>query len=373
MMPPYCIRLKKILQTAGMLVYLFIPLLMDGCHTRNNQAPPREPAASRLEAKRLENAPPAGILSNKENKKSSGQPADSEALRHPAASEAHPASPQDTLDILFEEPGLPQPEENLATEPEPGLPSSTANIPLPQVAIIIDDMGYHRQIGKQLLALDLNLTFAFLPHSPFLQEQNALAHRLGRDILVHLPLEPRNPATDPGPGALYLRDSAAIHARQLRQDLDNVPHAIGVNNHMGSRYTENRQAMHQVLAELKRRGLFFIDSYTSSRTVGYDEAARMHIPAAKRDVFLDNIRTKEKVCEQLEKLIRVARRRGSAIGIGHPNQATLLALTRCRQLLQGRVELVPVHLLLHRAGVSSITIHRKETRQARVPANHLEL
>ena len=217
---------------------------------------------------------------------------------------------------------------------------------LPRVAIIIDDMGYHRKIGNQLLDLGMNLTYSFLPAAPHARELEERAWQQGRDILIHLPMQPRDTKWNPGPGALLLNQPPRDLRRICRQNLAMVPHAIGANNHMGSLFTENRKAMRVVLAELHRQGFFFIDSLTTSRSVGREEARRLGMKTASRDIFLDNIHDRKKVCRQLEKLVSVARRRGWAIGIGHPNRATLEALTRCRELLQKNVVIVGVHELV---------------------------
>ena len=115
---------------------------------------------------------------------------------------------------------------------------------------------------------------------------------------------------------------------------------------MGSRFTENRAAMREVLSVLKQHGLFFIDSYTSAQSTGFDEAGKMAIPTARRHVFLDNVQEQDKICRQLEQLVALAGKNGWAIGIGHPNQATLMALTRYRKQLLENVDIVSVHTLV---------------------------
>jgi len=255
--------------------------------------------------------------------------------------------PQSGRKIVFEEPDIPEPQEAVITgrEKAPVSPSA-AKGQRPKVAIIIDDMGYHQKIGRRLLALDLNLTFSFLPGAPFTLKQEKQAWQQGRDVMLHMPMEAHNSAFDPGPGALYLKFSPEKIRAQVKEDLAAVPHAIGSNNHMGSRFTENRAAMHAVLGVLKKRGLFFIDSYTTARSTGLDEARKMSIPAARRHVFLDNDQDREKICCQLDKLVALAGKKGWAIGIGHPHQATLNALGSCGRQLGRSVEVVGVHTLV---------------------------
>jgi len=216
----------------------------------------------------------------------------------------------------------------------------------PQVAIIIDDMGYHRKIGDQLLAQNINLSFSFLPLAPFAEQQEEKAYQLGRDILVHLPMEASDSKWDPGPGALYLAASRSELATTLKKDLAAVPHAIGANNHMGSKFTENRQAMRVVLGELKAQGLFFIDSFTTAKSTGMTEAKKMGLKTGRRHIFLDNVQDPTKICSQLNKLAAVARKQKQAIGIGHPYQATLDAIRSCGEQLLETVQVVPVHELV---------------------------
>ncbi len=251
--------------------------------------------------------------------------------------------------IVFEEPGLPQPAEVQAAAPGSGGACGSAAPPgrkRPRVAIIIDDMGYHQQTGSRLLALDMDLTFSFLPGAPFTREQEEQAYQLGRDILVHLPMEARDPKWDPGPGKLLLSFSPERLRKTVQDDLAAVPHAIGANNHMGSRFTEDRRAMRIVLGELKKRNFFFIDSYTTAASTGMEEAAALGMKTGRRHVFLDNEHSRDRICHQLELLIGLAEKQGRAIGIGHPNQATLEALTRCREKLLSQVRLVGVHNLV---------------------------
>ncbi|MHB8788571.1 MAG: divergent polysaccharide deacetylase family protein [Desulfobulbaceae bacterium] len=251
-------------------------------------------------------------------------------------------------DFVFEEPTVfgPRARPQPAVSDPDGCAASGNTKELPRVAIIIDDMGYHRQLGADLLALKMNLTFSFLPHAPFSREQGEQAWRQGRDILVHMPMEPLDPAWDPGPGTLYLADPVEQLSLKVAQNLASVPHAVGINNHMGSRFTEDEAAMQRFFKLLAGQNLLFVDSLTSSESVAMATARAMGFKSARRHVFLDNVQTQEEICRQLERLIREASTRGWAIGIGHPNEATLAALTRCREMLQSQVRLVGIRELV---------------------------
>ncbi len=237
-------------------------------------------------------------------------------------------------------------------EPYSNIPEKPADIPepddssLPMVAIIIDDMGYHKVIGHDLLNLHLNLTFSFLAAAPHCQELEEVAFQKGRVVMLHLPMQPKGKSWDPGPGALLLGQDAAEQERLFYKNLRGVPHAVGVNNHMGSLYTENREAMDGVMTLVRKEGLFFIDSFTTAKSEGLAAARSAGIRTARRNVFLDNIHSADKVCQQLEQLVQQAEKHGWAIGIGHPNEATLSALTDCKGKSLDRVRLVSAQELL---------------------------
>ncbi|MCP3928903.1 MAG: divergent polysaccharide deacetylase family protein [Bacteroidetes bacterium] len=216
---------------------------------------------------------------------------------------------------------------------------------LPRVAIIIDDMGFHRSIGKQLIDLPLPLSFSFLPQAPFTQELVEKAFHHKKNILIHLPLEPRANKWDPGKGALYLGELNSQKTLVL-ENVKAVPHAIGVNNHMGSLYSEDQHHMEGLIQILKELDLFFVDSFTSAESKGLLVAQQNGVKTARRNVFLDNILVKEEICSKLEKLISLAIKEGAAIGIGHPHRETLVALKECSVLTQKSVQLVEVEKLV---------------------------
>ena len=215
-----------------------------------------------------------------------------------------------------------------------------------RVAIIIDDIGYKKNTADQLLELDMNISFSFLPFGPHTASLLEKAGKRHCDILLHLPMEPKNSKYDPGPGALYLKMSKAQIRDTFRKDLAAVPMAIGLNNHMGSRFSEDRKAMGYLMELVREQDFFFVDSLTSAGSVGYELAGKMGVRAGKRSVFLDNDRDKEKIKKQLDLLIRLARKNGSAIGIGHPYPATVAALSEYRETLRENVTLVPIHSLV---------------------------
>jgi len=250
-------------------------------------------------------------------------------------------------EFVFEEPTLNGNGQVILPEPDNCLELPEALSELPRIAIIIDDMGYHQKMGEELLELDLNLTFSFLPQAPFTKEQEERAWKMGSDILVHMPMEPQDSTFNPGPGALYLDAPVESISDTVEDNLTHVPHAIGVNNHMGSKFTADRQAMHEVLLVVQEKGLFFVDSLTASESLGADEARKMGIKSASRHVFLDNSQTQEDICRQLKRLVAYAKKHGAGIAIGHPNRATVNALKLCRELLLKQVRVVGIHELVN--------------------------
>lgn len=244
-------------------------------------------------------------------------------------------------------PELPGKKETSVEKTSPPVRPERGDRELPLLAIVIDDMGYQQQIDEELLHLNLNLSFAFLPYGPHTPEQAELAKRLGREVLLHLPMEPTDHRSDPGPGALTLAMSSAERAEVFALDLARVAPAVGINNHMGSRFTSDPAAMQDFLALARDRGLFFLDSLTSQDSLGYSLAREMGVKACRRQVFLDNVRNQAKVIGQIRELLAAAERQGWAVGIGHPYPETLEALRAAGPEIMGRVQLVGVSHLAH--------------------------
>lgn len=196
-----------------------------------------------------------------------------------------------------------------------------------QIAIIIDDIGWDKDIAEEFLEISYPLSFSILPYSPFGRHVANKANAKDRDILLHIPMEPYGyPRHDPGKGTLLTNmDKGEIYER-LDDAIRSIPHIVGLNNHMGSKFTEERWAMKIVMDTLKKKELFFIDSLTSPKTLGYTTAKEMGVKTAKRNVFLDNKVDIIYIKNQIKKLIPIAKKRGYAIGIGHPHKDTLTAL-----------------------------------------------
>ncbi|MBU1040694.1 MAG: divergent polysaccharide deacetylase family protein [Proteobacteria bacterium] len=209
-----------------------------------------------------------------------------------------------------------------------------------RLALIIDDMGEDVGFAQGLAALNVPVAFSIWPDSGNREAVLKIAKAHGREILIHLPMQPKGyPKVDPGKHALLVTMTADEIQSTVRRAVERVPGAIGLNNHMGSQFTENPFGMHVALQTIKDKGLFFLDSRTTAESVGEREAKRVGLRFYKRDVFLDNEQNVSAVLLQLRKAEALARSSGRAIAIGHPHHETLQAI---RQWLKEKDDSVSV-------------------------------
>ena len=195
----------------------------------------------------------------------------------------------------------------------------------PSIVIIIDDVGYDGQDLTWAMSIDPNLNFAILPNSTRAPEVDRRLNDRGFEILCHLPMEPRDHTVSPGANAVKTSMSDDEIFLATRANIAAVPHARGVNNHMGSRATADRRVMTDVMRALPD-GMYFIDSRTGGGSVAAAVAREMNVKTAARHVFLDDVQTEAGVRRQLATLSSAARAKGAAIGIGHPHEVTLRVL-----------------------------------------------
>ena len=225
-----------------------------------------------------------------------------------------------------------------------------------RAAIVIDDLGQDMQRTRALLALPYPLTFSILPHLPASRETSAAAALAGREVMLHLPMEPINEKLKPGEGAIVVGMRGPEVARIVESDLESVPNAAGVNNHMGSRATSDPALMAAVMKELSSRRLYFIDSRTAPSTVALDVARRAGIPAFYRSVFLDDTETVDYTLAQLRSFRDLVERQGVALAIGHPHPTTIAALTAfLPQLDRDDIEVVPASQLVRLPEVARLS------------------
>lgn len=226
------------------------------------------------------------------------------------------------------------------------LPLTAAAQPTPRIAIIIDDIGYHHERGLRAINLPAAITCAVIPRSPHGPRLAREAKRRGREIIIHMPMSANNGHTLDAGGIDTDMAPELISAR-IEEAFALLPQAAGMNNHMGSLATSNTDTMDSVMTALAEHRAFFIDSRTSAASVA-EATARAHgLGTLGRDVFLDNERNLMAINDQFNQLLRIARRRGTAIAIGHPYPETLEYLERVLPLMEEvGIEVVPVSTLL---------------------------
>jgi polysaccharide deacetylase 2 family uncharacterized protein YibQ len=264
--------------------------------------------------------------------------------------------PDETVKELAKpEAEIPSPEKESWKAPEPVLRPGDN----PKLVIIIDDMGLSRGYTQDIIDLPAPLTLAFLPYAERLEEFTIPAKNKGHELIIHVPMEPTNPDLDLGPHGLRTAMAKEDFKAILRDNIFNAFDGyVGINNHMGSKLTQDTQAMGWVMEELGERNLFFVDSKTIASSIAAKTAAQYNVPFAERDVFLDHYDTIDSVRKALHQLELVAMRKGFGIAIGHPKGHTVKALQEWMPDAAARgFEFVPV----------SAVIFKPETRAATVP------
>lgn len=228
---------------------------------------------------------------------------------------------------------------------KPSLPKVASR---PKVAIVIDDLGGENQMSQEILHWNVPLTLSILPFTPYSKALAQEAHQRGKEVILHLPMEPHGyPETKPGQGVLLQEMEDEKLLRQLSKDLEAVPNIKGVSNHMGSRLMEDSGKLRVIMKELKRRGLFFLDSRTTPQTMGLEIAESIGVRATERSLFLDHSQDPEEIKRQLEKLAQLSLETGKAIGIGHPHPSTLKSLKEMIPRMKEKgIEIVPLSSLV---------------------------
>jgi polysaccharide deacetylase 2 family uncharacterized protein YibQ len=233
-----------------------------------------------------------------------------------------------------------------STEVTDGYAAHTTAIP--RIALIIDDLGNTGAEGRRTVALEGPVACAILPHTPFARMIASEAYAAGKEVLLHLPLQPMASVQPINIGSIQIDNTRAQLTKILNADLASVPHVVGVNSHMGSLLTQHPGHMNWLMGEIKSRGnLFFVDSYTTSSSVALQFARENAVPSTRRDIFLDNVAEWSAIEKEFDSLKRLARMHGSAVGIGHPHGETLDYLEFILPRLQEQgFELVPVAALI---------------------------
>ena len=223
-------------------------------------------------------------------------------------------SPSHLLQLIVKDPS-----------PNEESPPSRENDHRGKMALIIDDIGYGSDISMQLKNLNIPVTGSIIPSAQNARDEALRMQKLNLEIMVHIPMESKNNGYQNW-DYITTASSADQMGRVLQRAREIIPQARGINNHMGSLLTQDRRAMTAFLSQVKKTGLFFIDSRTSQNSEAYQIARALGIPAARRDVFIDHQQEYGYTRNQLKKLVRLAVDRGRAIGIGHPFPSTFRAI-----------------------------------------------
>ena len=205
-----------------------------------------------------------------------------------------------------------------------------------RLTVVLDDAGYNLTDLDEVLEFPGALTVAVLPHLPYSREAAERIRDAGKELILHLPMEPKGNA-DPGPGAITSSHAGEDIRQRLESAFASVPGAQGLNNHMGSKAMEDPLVVAPVMEYLRVNSKFFLDSKTTSQTVAPQLAESYDVPLIERSVFLDNVVTEEAIREQFLRGLDIARRQGSAILVGHvKNPEVMLVLNQMYPLLAGQ-------------------------------------
>ena len=242
-----------------------------------------------------------------------------------------------------------KPVEKRVVQPMPPPPAPAAKLPeegkrekepppppAPRLALIIDDGGYSVDKLKGLMGLGKPMTFAILPNVPHSRDAALLAHREGAQIMLHLPMEPQESErySLEKDTVLTGMDKTEIQAI-LHRGLTQIPHVRGVNNHMGSRATEDLRLMKAVMEVLKKEGLYYVDSHTSIHSMGPQAARQAGVAFASNDRFIDPEKDLEAIKKAIRLAVRKARQEGKAVAIGHPHPLTVRAIREMIPEIEG--------------------------------------
>ena len=218
-----------------------------------------------------------------------------------------------------------------------------------RAAIIIDDLGYDKKVAQELISLKVPLTFSILPGEHYTREIANLVTQAGYEVLLHQPMEPLDyPKDTPGKRAIMMNMNPQQVKAMLIKNIGDVPYADGINNHMGSKVTEDETKMSEILAVVKEHHLFFVDSRTSMKSVAYKTARKMGVKTSYNMVFLDNENNQDYIKKQLDKAAEIALKTGKVVAIGHCERKETLASLREKlpEFLKLGIEIVPVSQLV---------------------------
>ncbi len=217
-----------------------------------------------------------------------------------------------------------------------------------RVAIVIDDMGYDLLILDEILQIVAPITISVLPHLSYSVLVAERANKAGREVILHLPMEPHDyPEKCPGSGALFLQMNRGEIVDQLEENIMDIPYISGANNHMGSKFMEDEEKVEIVLDQLKKKGLFFLDSLTTKNSKGIQVARKIGLRHVGRDIFLDNNCDFEETLDILNRIAEKHNEWNTIVIIGHPHESTIQAIKKALPIFRNRkIRIVPLSDLI---------------------------
>ena len=224
----------------------------------------------------------------------------------------------------------------------------TLNVQAAKLAILFDDFGYQAKNENQVLKMPVNVSVAIFPNAPDSHEMMEKAHQQGREILIHLPMQPLS--KQPLEKNTLTPDMSSQEVKRIvDQAIASIPYAVGINNHQGSKMTSSLSGMQNVIQAMAPHHLFFLDSMTIAGTKSVQAAQGTSVKVIKRNVFLDDVQTNAEIRHQFQRAIALARRNGFAIAIGHPHPTTVAAVQQELASLPPDIQLVRPSDLLNTA------------------------
>lgn len=224
-----------------------------------------------------------------------------------------------------------------------------------KVAIVIDDFGNRMRGTEEMLKLPVPITVAVMPFLPSSKQDAEAAHRLGHEVIVHMPMEPKHgKASWLGPGAILSSQSDAEIEQRLREAIDAVPHAVGMNNHMGSKITGDKRIMRIVLRVCKEKSLYYLDSKTNYRSIAGEIAEELDVPIVYNQVFLDDLHSESHIAKQWEEVRKILAYHSACITIGHvgtQGQKTAAVLHRSVPKVKDQYQFVRISELAYKGRI----------------------
>ena len=218
---------------------------------------------------------------------------------------------------------------------------------IPKIAIVIDDLGIDQSRSAQIIKLKSPLTLSFLTYAPKLNKQTKEALIAGHELWMHMPMEPHSPSIDPGPNVLLTGLPKKELLNAIQWNMKQFNDYVGINNHMGSRFTSDLESIRIFMGELKKHNLMFLDSRTSRNSVAKRVAFEINVPYIERNIFIDHLDETEEIQKSLAKIEQLAKKNGFAVAIGHPRDNTLREVGSWLKTIESKgFQLVPLSKLI---------------------------